>query len=89
MSTEIDQLYRMKLDEGVMTWDECNRINAHLARLPSERVPSDQVSNVCEYLESVLFWQSALPVHRESLAKLLTELNQVGAKQSNVNDRQC
>lgn len=78
-SMEIDQLYQMKLDEGFFTWEECNRINECLARLSSESVPDDQVSNVCEYLENVLLWQSALPVHRENLTELLTALKQVGA----------
>ncbi|PCJ43505.1 MAG: hypothetical protein COA71_01125 [SAR86 cluster bacterium] len=74
MSFGINRLYRLNTTEGTLSWEECNNINRILVNMCPKNVPSTQIQNVCEYLENVLLWRSALPKYRQKLAKILIQL---------------
>lgn len=79
MSKDLNMLYELSKAEGTLTWAECQRINAALVDIQEEFVPRYQLDSVCEYLEQVFLWQSAVPEHRARLAKLLSSIGSSNA----------
>jgi hypothetical protein len=68
MNNALNKLYELESSDGRLTWETCNLINSHLAKISVGDIPADQSHNVVEYLEYVLWLNSALPQHRDGIA---------------------
>lgn len=77
MCIQIEKLYKLNSESGVLPWDDCNHINHELVMKCSSDIPIHQISNVVDYLDNILMWETALYVHREELEKLLGKLQQL------------
>lgn len=71
MNKAVNMLYDLNHAEGSLSWDLCQFINRALINIQQESIPRCQVSNVSDYIQQVLLWQSAIPEHRLRLANLL------------------
>jgi hypothetical protein len=74
MSKHLKHLYRLKSQEGELSWATCNRINHQLLSMSSNQIPDEQVGNVSDYITSMLIHESALIRHREGLYLMLKDL---------------
>ena len=76
MSKDLNKLYDLKCAEGSLSWEECQCINRALVDTRPESIPEHQISNVCEYIQQVLLWQSAIPEYRPGLENILSIISQ-------------
>ena len=70
MNAQINNLYKLNAEEGGLSWQDCNEINHELAGMSLLDIPEHQVSNVANYLCSILTWESAFHCDRIGLEQL-------------------